>query len=249
MENEEIIENAKRISQDILNKGQSIIPICQVFRKDGTIEVIGMQFDGYEAKEKMREMLKKFILQKEVEKYVITFDAKMTTMSREKEGKEPQVMDVVLISVYSPQNRITRGYPYGKDKKLTDKEDEIIKMDRRDGQDCWDIWGESVKLGTKEQKAYQEYKNKHRELYKGIDSQDDALIDLKKKGKIESIDIGMGFKLKIYRLKNKVMFEALNAHGEIFIASPAMNEDEDFKKRLKEVTHIMKMVGDKLEKE
>lgn len=248
MENEEIIKNAKKISQDILNKGQNIMPMCQVYRKDGTIEIIGMQFDGYQSKEKARDFLKKHILQKEVEKYVVIFDAKMTTMSREKENKEPQVTDVVLISIYTPKDKITRGYPYKKDKKLTDNEEEIIKLDGREGQDCWDVWGESVKLGTKEQKAYQEYKNRHRELYKGIDSKDDILIDLKKKGKVEEIDIGLNFKIKIYRHKNKVMFEAINAQGKIFIASPTMEDDDDFKRRLKEITVIMKMVGDKLEK-
>ena len=232
MENEEILKNARRISQEALNRGEKITPICQIYRKDGKLEIIGMQFDDYRSKEKMREMLKKHILQREIEKYVIIFDAKMTTMSREKENKEPQVLDVVLISIYTPKNRITRGYPYGKDKKLIDTGDDIIKLDSREGQDCWDIWGEEVKLGSKEQIAYQEYKRKHRELYRGVDTQEDIIFDLKKKGKTEIIDLGLGFSLKVYRLKDKVMFEARNTQGNIFLSSQAMEDDDEFKQKI-----------------
>ena len=243
-----IIENAKRISQKLLDKGEKILPVCMVFNKDKTSEIIGMSFDGGKSKEMMREMLKKQLLQKDLEKYVIIFDTKMTTM--DKSGRTRKVQDAIFISIYSPKYKIARGFTYGANRKIKDNEKDVIKIDGRDEKagDMWDIWGKGIEE-SEVQESYINYKKLHPELYRGVDTKQDEIYDLRVKGKAEVIDIGMGFTLKIYRLNNRVFFQCFNAEGTPFLSSKIMDEDKEFKENLNEVVKTIKMVGGKFDEE
>jgi hypothetical protein len=249
MENEEIIENAKRISQKALDRGEELIPTCLAFRKDNAMEVIGVPFKNNKEKEGVRTFLKEHLTRIPIEKYAVIFDAKMTMWNQKNPKEEPKVLDTIIISVYTAQDKLTRIFPYYKDKKLVEKE--MVEMKgRNEGEakayDCWDIWGEEVPI-TDNTEKYWEFKRTHRELYRGLEKEEDEIYDLKTKGKIEIFDMAFGHSLKIYRLNGKVLFEAINGKGEIFLSSKAMDDDNEFKMKLEEVKEVIKMVGEKLD--
>lgn len=252
MENEKIIKQAKELSQKTLDRGEEPIPICLAFRKDNAMEIIGVPFKNNKEKEGVRSFLKNHLTKIPLEKYAIIFDAKMTKWNKEDLKKEPEIVDTIIISVYTAQDKITQIFPYYKEKKLIDTEMIEIKgrtknTDKDKAFDCWDIWGEEVPYSeTSEQ--YNEYKRNHRELYRGLEKEEDEIYDLKKKGKLEVFDMAFGYSMKIYRLDKKVMFEAINGQGKVFLSSKAIDDDEDFKKKLKEVKAMIRMVGEQLDK-
>jgi hypothetical protein len=250
MENKEIIEQAKKLSQSVLDRGENIVPICLVFKKDNTMEIIGLPFANGNEKEKARTWLKERLIKTPLEKYAVILDAKMTMLDINKK-EEPKVTDVVIISIYSTKNRILQAYPYYKEKKLMD--DQMIEIAKgREGKegenkvyDCWDIWGEETSCDENSD-AYNKYKNSHRELYRGLEHEEDENYDLKSKGKVEVFNMEFGCLLKIYRLDKKVMLEAIGKKGNVFFASDVMDDNDKFNKILADLKIMMKMLGDKL---
>lgn len=170
MENKDIINSAVEISQKVLDKGDRILPMCLIYNKDNSCEIIGLSFDG-NSKEQMRFLLKKYLLNKpNMEKYAIVFDTKMTKMDMK--GKDtPEVNDVVLVSIYSSKSKIGRGYVYHEDKKLITKPSDVVKFDgrKKNFYDCWDIWGEETPIGSKINEEYNKFKQENPEKYKGVD--------------------------------------------------------------------------------
>lgn len=248
MENENIIKFAKEMSQEILDKGKKVMPMCLLFKKDGNIEIIGMDFEGYEDKEKARTDLKNYLVGKSIDKYTIIFDAKMTVLN--KNGKNvPKVRDIIMISIYTAKDKITRGFPYYEDKQLLENDKDTIKLDgRKDSKDCWDIWGEEVPFDTKEQKEYQEYKQAHRELYKGIDRNEDEIHEIKTNGEKEIVNFPLKFYMEIYRYKGKALFEAFNQNKELFFATPVINNDKEFQEALARIKDVLTRLGKNLER-
>lgn len=250
MENTEIIEYAKKMSQDILNRGEEIMPMCLIFKKSGNIEIIGMQFSGENSKEHMRNELKKYIVNKDIEKYAMIMDAKMTAMDRENKlntkGKvkaKPIVTDVVLISVYSAQDKLTRSFPYYEDKQLLDNEESITITGRKDTHDAWDIWGEEVQLNDDFNKDYQKFKNENRGLYKGLDKDEDDIYEIKTRGKLQTIQLPLKFHMDIYRYKKQAIFEAFNAQGKKFFATGAMDDDKVFEEKMANIKDMLTKLG------
>jgi hypothetical protein len=242
MENEEIIEQAKKISQKALDRGEELIPTCLAFRKDNKMEIIGIPFKNNMEKEKLRTFLKEHLTKTPLEKYAVIFDAKMTMWDKKNPQEEPKVLDTIMVIIYTAKNKITKIFPYYKDKKLVeDDEFSKLEMNGRDNKvyDCWDIWGEEVPI-SKDTKKYWEFKRTHRELYRGLEKEEDEKYDLKTKGKIEIMDIGFEHSLKIYRYQKKLLFEAINPKGEVFLASNVMDDDKEFNEKLKEVKEIFK---------
>jgi len=241
-EYEEMINFAKQRSQEILDKGEEIMPMCMAYRKDDTIEIIGVLFQT-ENKEEIRLSLKRHLLGKPLQKYMVVFDAKMT-MYDPKDMNKAKVMDTVLITIYTPQNKMMRAYPYSSNKKL--KENEVIKMDGRDKMfDCWDIWGEEVPFNDKEQNKYQNFKDDNPDLYRGLDKKldkdRDKIKEVKEKGKLERVEMALNFHMDIYRYKNKSVLEVFNGAGKNFISTKVI-DDKNFEEKIEELKNILERI-------
>jgi hypothetical protein len=249
--NEEIIENARRLSQDTLSKGKKIIPKCLIYTKSNSIEIMGLEFRGYKGKEEARKFLRKYIAEKDVDRYVIIFDTKMTIfdtkMTIMENKTQPEVIDAVMISIYTAKDKITKCFPYYKDKKLRDDDKYSITLNGRVNKeyDCWDIWGKEMPSDTEFNKKYQEFKDAHNELYRGLDADDDEYADLKNKGKLEKLELKFGVHIDIYRLGNKALIEGINSKGEVFFSGKGEN-NEDFNKRIEFFKDIINKFGDNL---
>ncbi len=72
---------------------------------------------------------------------------------------------------------------------------------------------------------------------------------LREEGKIEKVDLPLGFHIDIYRLKGGVFFETINGKGEVFSCIPVQKEDEEFKKKISEAETILKKFGGELQNE
>lgn len=248
MENEEIIQFAKRMSQDILNKGDEVMPMCLIFKKDGNIEIIGMHFEGETSKEKMRNELKKYILNKEIDKYVVVFDAKMTAMDKDDKKSKPIVTDVILVGIYTAKEKLMKSFPYSEDKKLKDNEEVIVMTDRKGTHDSWDIWGEEMPYDADTNLEYQKLKRENRGLYIGLDKTEDKIHEVKTKGKLELINLPLKFRIEIYRYKGKAIFESFNAQNEVFFATTVVDDDDEFQAKINHVKIILTKLGKEFER-
>jgi hypothetical protein len=222
MENKEIIENAKRLSQETLNKGEEIIPICLAFHKDKKeMHVIGVPFKNGQEKEVIRKFLREHLLKMPLEKYAIIFDVKMTAWDIKEPNKKPSVIDAVMVSIYTAQDKLTQVYPYYKERKLMENEMMEIKgrgIGKDKLYDCWDIWGEEVPFDTEEraliqrtiEKGYREFKQR---VADGR-GKDTAYVETVAQGKVftGTQALSLGLVDELGGLENAIAFAAKKAN-------------------------------------
>ena len=170
MENKDIIKMGKETSQKILNDGQRIIPMCLVNHKDGKVGIIALPMGSPEQKGITRQVLFKFILNQEIEKYALIMDTKMTSADGKAENpyEKAKVKDVIIINIYSPKEKEMIGFEYGEDKQIKDKPVFKIKGRKDKMMDMWDLWGNQEDISPEVNDKYQKFKKENPDKFKGV---------------------------------------------------------------------------------
>jgi hypothetical protein len=112
-----IWNNIRKSNDEIIKTQKSIANICVIIKKDYSIEILALIWDSSDSKEKMKEFLRKKLINEYMKGYILIFDATMTRMNPD---KEPQVCDAVVRQFYTSKETFVEAIIY-KNKKIIER--------------------------------------------------------------------------------------------------------------------------------
>jgi len=158
---EAIIETNKKY----LQTHDGFTPVCFLITPNYHIETMMMVFNNNQAKEIMKQKIKKVILSKRLRGYILCMDTKITEINMTT-GNMEQVSDALIHNLFTPKESIVHVIVYDPTTKEITKEYEENQKIVSD----WNVW--DYEKRTKEQEKivqdYFDFKEKNPDKYKGV---------------------------------------------------------------------------------
>lgn len=144
-------------NDEFILKGEKISSVCMAKHKD-KVFMFPFMFMNSDEKIQFKETLKQILVNLPIKGYIIVMDTKLTMMAKD---KEPEVFDAVVRQLYTPKKIIIDTVLY-QDNKIIRR----IDMGKNFTSE-WNLWGHKTPI-NKITEQYQEFKEKHPELFKDV---------------------------------------------------------------------------------
>jgi hypothetical protein len=160
-----IFETICKENDKVIQRYDSILPICIIIAKDYSHSVIGIRVPT-EEKEALKFALGKTIMLTKPLAYILVFDAYATTINQE--TKEKKVQDVCIRTLYCREGSFRNCVLHEGKKIISSKEfnNQVEKVD------TWDFFGNTPNDYNEEDesflKDYNDFKDKNRDLFKDL---------------------------------------------------------------------------------
>lgn len=151
------------INKNFIQTRKSFTPVCFIIKKNYSLGTIMMIFNGSNAKEVMKQKLKKLIVSQRLRGYILCMDTKLTKMNLEKNEVE-SVSDALVHNLFTPKESVVHVIEYDKDYKITNEYEEQGKL--VSDWNVWDYEGRNEQQ-KKVEKDYFDFKEKHPDRYGG----------------------------------------------------------------------------------
>lgn len=166
----ELFECLCKQNDELIESGSKLLPVAILLRKNTSWEkqpeigILGMCFKSHKEKNYMRNILKTCILRGKIDAYVLFLDSILSMAN--KKGEIIDTFDVVVRSLYTPNEKISKYVRY-KDSKIIKEVD--LTEQYKDSKDFWDFFREPTEqIDKKTLEMYEKFKKNHPELYKDV---------------------------------------------------------------------------------
>ena len=152
------------INKNYIQTHKSFTPACFIIKKNYALGIIMMIFNNSNAKEVMKQKLKKMIVSQRLRGYILCMDTKLTKMNLEKNEVE-SVSDALVHNLFTPKESVVHVIEYDKDYKITNEYEEQGKL-----VSDWNCWNYEKRTKQQEEieKDYMDFKAKNPDKYKGV---------------------------------------------------------------------------------